>query len=134
MAIPILNTKFLILLSRLELVHRPRLIEKLYEDLHRIMTLSSDPAGFGKTSLITEWLYKLRVDDKNETQAENKIAWISLDEGDNDPARFRSYFIAVLNQIEGIYTTFRTRALSMLQSRILDALRMSGGPLFRKIR
>lgn len=89
---------------------RPRLIEQLNKGPHRKLTLISAPAGFGKTTLVTEWLDNLRLD------ANNKIAWLSLDEGDNDLARFLSYFIAALNQIEGIDTTFGKGALGMLLS------------------
>jgi LuxR family maltose regulon positive regulatory protein len=97
-------------------VLRPRLIEQLNEGLHRKLTLISAPAGFGKTTLVTEWLDMLRSDAKNEIQAENKVAWLSLDEGDNDLARFLTYFIAALSQIEGIDAAFGKGALSMLQS------------------
>ena len=112
----LLTTKLFIPPTRPELVHRPRLIEKLNDGLHRKLTLISAPAGFGKTTLVTDWLDNLQGDVKNETQAKNKIAWLSLDEGDNNPARFLSYFIAALNQIEGMGATFGKEALSMLQS------------------
>ncbi len=112
----LLTTKLYIPPTRLELVPRPRLIKQLDEGLHRKLTLISAPAGFGKTTLVTDWLDKLQGDVKNETQAKNKIAWLSLDEGDNNPARFLSYFIAALNQIEGMGATFGKEALSMLQS------------------
>jgi LuxR family maltose regulon positive regulatory protein len=112
----LLTTKFYIPPTRPELVLRPRLIKQLNEGLHRKLTLISAPAGFGKTTLVTEWLDNLRLDAKNETQTENKIAWLSLDEGDNDLVRFLTYFIAALNQIEGIDTTFGKGTLSMLLS------------------
>ncbi|MBE9534001.1 MAG: tetratricopeptide repeat protein [Proteobacteria bacterium] len=102
--------------TRPRLVPRPRLIEHLNEGLHRKLTLVSAPAGFGKTTLVTEWLDNMRLDAKNETQVVNRIAWLSLDEDDNDLARFLSYFIAALNQIEGIDATFGKGALSMLHS------------------
>ena len=110
----LLTTKLYIPPTRPELVPRPRLIEQLNQGLHKKLTLISAPAGFGKTTLVTDWLERLRLDAKNETQAENKIAWLSLDEGDNDPVRFLTYFIAALNQIEGLETTFGTGALAML--------------------
>ena len=116
MTTPLLTTKLYIPPVRPELVPRPRLIEKLNEGLHRKLTLISAPAGFGKTTLVTEWLDNLRLDAKKETQIKNRIAWLSLDEGDNDPTRFLSYFIAALNQIEGIDATFGKGAQSMLQS------------------
>ena len=112
----ILATKLYIPPTRPELVSRPRLIEQLNEGLHRKMTLISAPAGFGKTTLVTEWLDSLRLDATKENQIENKIAWLSLDEGDNDLVRFLTYFTAALNQIEGIEATFGKGALSMLLS------------------
>ena len=112
----ILVTKLFIPPTRPELVSRPRLIERLNGGLYRKLTLISAPAGFGKTTLVTEWLDNLRLDSENGIQAENKIAWLSLDEGDNDPARFLAYFIAALSQIEGIEATFGKGVMSMLQS------------------
>jgi LuxR family maltose regulon positive regulatory protein len=106
----LLTTKFFIPPTRPELVPRPRLIEQLNEGLHRKLTLISAPAGFGKTTLVTEWLHNVRLD------AKYKIAWLSLDEGDNDYVRFLSYFIAALNRAEEIEATFGEGALSMLQS------------------
>lgn len=72
MASSLLTTKLFIPPKRPELVSRPRLIKKLNEGLHRKLTLISAPAGFGKTTLVTEWLDNLRVDVKKETQTENK--------------------------------------------------------------
>ena len=112
----ILVTKLFIPPTRPDLVHRPDLIEQLNEGLHRKLTLISAPAGFGKTTLVTEWLDNMRGDAKKENQIENRTAWISLDGGDNDRVRFLTYFIAALNQIEGIEATFGKVALSMLQS------------------
>jgi len=116
MTTSILVTKLFIPPTRPEIVPRPRLIERLNEGLHRKLTLISAPAGFGKTTLVTEWLDSLRLDAKKETQVEKCIAWLSLDEGDNDLVRFLAYFIAALNQIEGIEDTFGKGALGMLQS------------------
>ncbi|MCJ7703084.1 MAG: tetratricopeptide repeat protein [Anaerolineales bacterium] len=106
----LLTTKLYIPPTRPKLVARPRLIKQLNEGLHRKLTLISAPAGFGKTTLVTEWLDNVRLD------AKNKVAWLSLDEGDNDLARFLTYFIAALNRAEGIEATTGEGALSMLQS------------------
>jgi hypothetical protein len=54
------------------------------------LILLATPAGFGKTTLISEWL----------SQCGQWVAWLSLDEGDNDPVRFMAYFIAALQMIE----------------------------------
>ena len=56
----------------------------------RKLTLVSAPAGFGKTTLVTEWLSRL----------EHPVAWLSLDEEDNDPARFLSYLVAALQTVD----------------------------------
>jgi len=116
MSSTILVTKLFIPAARPELVHRPRLLERLDGGLHRKLTLVSAPAGFGKTTVVTEWLDRLRGETHQEDSIKNRIAWLSLDEGDNDPARFLSYFIAALNQIEGIDTNFGAGSLAMLQS------------------
>src|SRR5439155_7480097 len=70
-------------------VPRARLIERLNDGLHRKLTLISAPAGFGKTTLVGEWL----------ASCERPAAWLSLDEGDNDPARFLTYLVAALRMI-----------------------------------
>jgi LuxR family maltose regulon positive regulatory protein len=116
MTTSILVTKLYIPPTRPEIVPRPRLIERLDAGLHRKLTLISAPAGFGKTTLVTEWLDNLRLGAQKDNQIDNRIAWLSLDKGDNDPARFLTYFITALNQIEGINTNFGKGALSMLQS------------------
>ncbi len=86
-------TKLYIPPSRSNLVLRPRLIEQLDEGLRRGYKLSlvCAPAGFGKTTLITEWACGSACD----------VAWLSLDEGDNDPVRFLTYLIAALRQVDG---------------------------------
>jgi LuxR family transcriptional regulator, maltose regulon positive regulatory protein len=61
--------------------------------LGRKLTLISAPAGFGKTTLISEWVAECK------TQREPEVAWLSLDEGDNDPARFLAYLVAALQMI-----------------------------------
>lgn len=85
----ILATKLYIPPPRPKLVFRPRLIEGLNEGMHRKLTLISAPAGFGKTTLVSEWL----------AGCKRPAAWLSMDEGDNDPMRFLAYFIAALQTI-----------------------------------
>jgi LuxR family maltose regulon positive regulatory protein len=89
MSLPILATKLYIPPLQPNIVHRPRLIERLNEDLHRKLTLISAPAGFGKTTLVSEWL----------AGCGQPVAWLSLDEGDNDPANFLAYLVAALQTI-----------------------------------
>ncbi len=100
MAVPLLTTKLYIPRARPELVSRPRLIERLNAGLlrqsggfARKLTLVSAPAGFGKTTLLSEWVAGCGQ--------RARVAWLSLDEGDNDLARFLAYFVAALQTIEG---------------------------------
>ena len=71
-------------------VPRPRLTGRLEEGLACKLILISAPAGFGKTALLGEWIGKCGY----------PYAWLSLDEGDNDPIRFLSYVIAALQSID----------------------------------
>ncbi len=97
---PLLQTKLYIPPVRSELVSRPRLIERLNEGLAtrggfpRALTLISARAGFGKTTLTSEW-----VTGCSRLEPKLRAAWLSLDEGDNDPARFLAYMIAALRTI-----------------------------------
>jgi LuxR family transcriptional regulator, maltose regulon positive regulatory protein len=75
-------------------VARPRLIAKLERETGRKLTLISAPAGFGKTTLLVEWL-------KGREDGDRSVAWVSLDEGDNDPVRFLSYLVAALRKTVG---------------------------------
>src|ERR1700675_3473216 len=86
MSVPVLATKLYIPPAPPRVVRRPRLIERLNEGLHRKLTLISAPAGFGKTTLVSEWVAGCGL----------PVAWLSLDEGDNDPARFLTYLVAAL--------------------------------------
>src|SRR5262245_12380107 len=90
MATPLLTTKLYIPPIRLNLVPRPRLVERLNRGLNCKLTLISAPAGFGKTTLLSEWIL----------QSERGVGWVSLDEGDNEPIRFWSYFIAGLQRLK----------------------------------
>ena len=98
MATPLLQTKLYIPPRRPELVSRPRLIERLNVGHRsgRKLTLISAPAGFGKTTLLSEWVQAM-----GRPTPPIAVAWLSLDEGDNDLARFLSYLIAALQTIEG---------------------------------
>ena len=89
MATTILATKLYIPPPRAKIVLRPRLIERLNEGLHRKLTLISASAGFGKTTLVSEWV----------ASCERPVAWLSQDEGDNDPTRFLTYLVAALQTI-----------------------------------
>jgi LuxR family maltose regulon positive regulatory protein len=97
MATPLLTTKLYIPPTRPELISRPRLIERLNAGLHRKLTLVSAPSGFGKTTLLSEWASQ----QVSESASGRPVAWLSLDEDDNDLACFLAYFVAALQTIEG---------------------------------
>ena len=81
--------------SRRGLVPRPRLSERLDRGIASKLMLVSAPAGFGKTTLLTEWLAAGPAAPADERLA----AWLSLDRGDNDPASFWTYVIAALRTV-----------------------------------
>ena len=114
----LLQTKLYIPPLRPNLVPRPRLINRLNQGLQlgRKLTLLSAPAGFGKTTLVSEWVGSLRLDAAKENLIVNRIAWLSLDENDNDLARCLAYLVAALNQEEESESTIGKGALVMLQS------------------
>ncbi|HVO73231.1 MAG TPA: LuxR C-terminal-related transcriptional regulator [Ignavibacteriaceae bacterium] len=72
-------------------ISRTRLLEKLNSGLKNKLILVSAPAGFGKTTILTDWI----------SQAEFPSAWVSLDSGDNDPKRFFTYCLAALQNLNG---------------------------------
>ncbi len=90
MATTILATKLYIPPPRAKIVLRPRLIERMNEGMCHKLTIISAPAGFGKTTLVSEWV----------TSCRRPTTWLSLDEGDNDLKRFLAYLIAALRTIE----------------------------------
>lgn len=92
MSDPILTTKLYIPPVRENGVARPRLTEKLREGVGRpgVLVLLSGPAGFGKTTLLSEFVAQLA----------RPVAWVSLDEGDNDPMRFWAYVIAACQRVQ----------------------------------
>src|SRR5512135_197643 len=79
-------------LSR-RLVPRPRLLARLCDGLTGPLTLVSAPAGFGKTTLLAEW----RASDAGQDWP---LAWVSLDEDDNELIRFMTYVIAALGTFQ----------------------------------
>jgi LuxR family maltose regulon positive regulatory protein len=92
MPAPILATKLYIPSPRPGIVPRPRLVGRLNEGLAagRKLALISASAGFGKTTLVSEWI----------AGCNRPVAWLSLEEGDNDPARFLAYIIAAMQTIK----------------------------------
>lgn len=89
MTAPIIATKLFIPPTRSQTVLRSRLIDCLREGIDRKLTLISAPAGFGKTTLVSEWV----------SASHKPIAWLSLDTEDNDLTRFVTYMIAALQNV-----------------------------------
>lgn len=98
---PLLATKLYIPPARPNRVARPRLVGRL--NSQRPLTLIAAPAGFGKTTLLSEWI----------PQSQHCVTWLSLDDADNDPARFWAYLIAALHKLR---PDLGNAALALLQS------------------
>jgi LuxR family maltose regulon positive regulatory protein len=102
--------------GRFSLVSRPRLLHKLNSGIGKKLTLICAPAGFGKSTLLREW-----IDQSAATGAELQAgvrtacaaAWLSLDAGDNDAIRFWTYFIAALQTLD---PAIGKATLALLQS------------------
>jgi LuxR family transcriptional regulator, maltose regulon positive regulatory protein len=102
---PLLETKFYSPRPPRSVVARPRLTERLNRVVESKLALVSAPAGFGKTTLLAEWLAAAR-------DGKRSVAWLSLDQGDNEPAPFWTYLIAALQTlVPGVGES----ALSLLQ-------------------
>jgi LuxR family maltose regulon positive regulatory protein len=86
----LLKTKLNAPQLRDEWVSRPLLLDRLNQGLSGKLILVSAPAGFGKTSLLGEWTRQCHL----------PVAWLSLDENDNDPSRFWSYFVGAVQTIK----------------------------------
>jgi LuxR family maltose regulon positive regulatory protein len=97
----VLGTKLHVPAARPNLVPRQRLTGRMTEGLPRVVLVSA-PAGFGKTTLLTQWL---RTSD-----AGRRVAWVSLDGGDNDPARFLEHVVAALASVCELPETSRLMA------------------------
>ena len=91
--------------TRRGLVARPLLSERLTHSVHSRLTLVSGPAGFGKTTLIAQWLL-------DATETDRAVAWLSLDSSDDDPERFWRYVVTALD--------------AALPGSVPDALELSG--------
>ena len=95
MPAPLLETKLYVPGPPRGLVPRPRLSQRLDRGTTSKLMLISAPAGFGKTTLLTEWLAAGPAGPADERLA----AWLSLDRADNDPASFWTYVIAALQTV-----------------------------------
>ncbi|HEY3231123.1 MAG TPA: LuxR C-terminal-related transcriptional regulator [Roseiflexaceae bacterium] len=100
---PQLAIKLYVPRPRALLVSRARLLERLAQGMAGALTLVSAPAGFGKTTLLAQWL----------AQSGTPVAWLSLESADNDPVRFLSYLIAALQRLD---QRVGTTALALLHT------------------
>lgn len=89
MSTPLLATKLYRPPPRPKGMPRPHLIERLNAGLHRNLTLLAAPAGFGKTTLLSQWL----------DSCARPVAWLTLDASDHEPARFLAYLVAALQTV-----------------------------------
>jgi ATP/maltotriose-dependent transcriptional regulator MalT len=85
----LLATKLHVPRSRPGVVPRPRLADKLGEGMDRGLVLVTAPAGYGKSVLLSDWA----------RSRAHPVAWLSLDDGDNDPARFWRHVLAALDAV-----------------------------------
>ncbi len=97
MAMSMLATKFHVPAPRHHAVARPRLVDPLLSDsgADRKLTLVCVPAGFGKTTLLSQWVRHVIA-----AGPEVRVAWLSLDAGDNDPARFLTHLVAAIYNVD----------------------------------
>jgi ATP/maltotriose-dependent transcriptional regulator MalT len=98
----LLSTKLFVPPIRERLVARPRLAAILSNALGKGFTLISAPAGYGKTTLVSSWLYETGI----------SCAWLSLEESDNDPVRFLQYMLTAL---QAVVPTIRLDLLDMVE-------------------
>src|SRR5579864_6887475 len=87
----LLVTKFFIPSSSHALILRPRLLTLLMKSLEVPLTLVSAPPGFGKTTLLSSWIHSLPPERA-------RVAWVSVDEGDNEPVLFWQYVLTALER------------------------------------
>jgi LuxR family maltose regulon positive regulatory protein len=102
MSTPILRTKIYIPQPRADLIPRPQLTAHLEAGLSGKLTVISAPAGFGKTTLLSEWIHQKTTAGSKLGDGKSRlssVAWLSLDEADNDLVRFLAYLIAALRTI-----------------------------------
>ena len=97
---PIIATKLYVPKRRRGLVARPRLRERLRVDADVRLVLVSAPAGFGKTTLLTEWFDETSEDGTG-------VAWISLDPSDSEPTMFWACVVSALETVVTLEPTVR---------------------------
>ncbi len=136
MSMPLLQTKLFIPSAHADCIPRPHLLAKLNSGLSGKLTLVSAPAGFGKTTLIVDWIAHLRDRTKLPVPSAPRICWLSLDDDDNQQNRFFAYLIAALQTVDA---QWGETVVSLLQSPqpvpptqiitlLINDLAQAGGP------
>jgi LuxR family maltose regulon positive regulatory protein len=97
MPMPVLATKLFVPLARAQAVARPRLVDRLDAGIRSgaKLTLISAPAGFGKTTVLSDWVARI-----GRPETGMRVAWLSIESGDNDPVRFFGYLVAALQSAD----------------------------------
>ncbi|GAC1344686.1 MAG: hypothetical protein NVSMB27_05970 [Ktedonobacteraceae bacterium] len=108
----LLATKLRVPRPRPHLVHRPRLFQRLQQGRQRALTLLSAPIGFGKTTLLSDWLASRAI----------PVAWLSLEAQDNEPARFLSYLLAALQTYDPHLDAIRQMLHHPLHPPLMEAM------------
>ena len=108
----LLATKLHVPRPRPYLVHRPRLIQRLQQGMERSLTLISAPVGFGKSTLLSDWLASCAI----------PVAWLSLEAQDNEPIRFLSYVLAALQTYNPHMSTLRHMLHYPLQPAMIETI------------
>jgi LuxR family maltose regulon positive regulatory protein len=117
----LLTTKLYVAPLRPGFVSRPRLVERLNAGMNRKLTLVSAPAGYGKTTLLSEWTHQGR----GGVTPSLPVGWLSLDEADNDPVRFVSYLIGAAQTVVPHVGEGLLQALQSSQPPPLEAIMSS---------
>lgn len=112
-----LKTKIVIPPLRGNIIHRPRIINKLNEGLNKKLVLISAPAGYGKTLLLLDWIGSLNI----------PVAWFSIDPQDNDISRYYSYLIIAIQKIfpqfgHNLYKSLQSIQLPVFETIVTDLI------------
>src|SRR5574339_906468 len=110
---PLLKTKLSVPRLPGQFIHRPRLTERIEQGVKGPLTLLTAPAGFGKTNLLIEWT----------TKTDLPVAWLSIDNDDNDTSRFIRYAIGAMQTLVPGFGE-EALALDLLQSPQGDGWKM----------
>ncbi|MDQ0820990.1 LuxR family maltose regulon positive regulatory protein [Arthrobacter sp. V4I6] len=131
MPTPVLAPKLFVPAPRPQIVARPRLLMRLHGELGsgRKLTLVCAPAGFGKTTLLSAWIAERR---RHNPAA--RLAWLSLDEGDNDVSRFLTYVVAALqgtdaeigSEVTGLVQSDQVLPVELALTSLINGVARSG--------